>query len=125
MKGKNLISAALLTLLCILLNLLGKWAGVNWGLPMWLDCFGTAISAYVLGPFSGAAAGLASNAISGMFNHVSQIYCLTNVAIGLIVGFAARKKRFDTLFSTMGVCTAAALAAAVVSTVLNLFFTGG
>ena len=118
-QGKNLIFAALLTVACILLDLAGKWAAGRLGLPLWLDCFGTVIAACVLGPVSGAAVGLAANVISGVFNHVSQIYGITNIAIGLIVGFAARRKRFDTLFTTMGVCTLTALAAAVISTALN------
>lgn len=124
-QGKNLISAALLTAACILLNLAGKWASAQGTLPLWLDCFGTAIAACVLGPIGGAAVGLAANVISGIYNHVSQIYGLTSIAVGLIVGFAARRKRFDTLFTTMGVCTVTALAAAVISTALNAYFRGG
>ena len=106
MKGiKSAVNAFLLTVVSILLNLAGKWIALHWQLPLWMDCCGTVIAAYILGPVGGAAAGLAANVIYGVFNGTSQIYGLTSVAVGLIVGFAARKKKLETLFSTMAVCS--------------------
>ena len=125
MKGKKLVFAGVLTALCILLDLAGRWAALHWQLPLWLDCFGTVIAAFVLGPVSGAAAGLAANVISGIFGQSNQLYGVTSIALGLIVGFAARRKKFETLFDTMAICSLAAVVSVALSTPLNFILRDG
>ena len=125
MKGKKYVIAAVLTALCILLDMIGRQLGLLWRLPLWLDCFGTVIAAFVLGPVSGAVVGLAANVIAGIFGMSHQLYGITGVAVGLIVGFAARKKRFETLFNTMAVCTLVAVVSVAISTPLNFILRDG
>ncbi|MBR4599845.1 MAG: hypothetical protein IKO39_07340, partial [Treponema sp.] len=70
-------------------------------LPLWLDSFGTVISAYLFGPFCGSLVGITMNIVYSDFSHLTVFYSLASVIIAVIVGIVARKKWFDSLFGTM------------------------
>lgn len=125
MKKWKLYQFCIFIALCILLNYGGRKLSALLELPVWLDSFGTVFCAYVAGPVCGSIVGLAGNLISGMENRLSVIYGLTSVAMGVIVGIAAKRKMLETLFGTMSVAAVAAVAAIVVSTPLNILFSGG
>ncbi|MBQ6961266.1 MAG: HD domain-containing protein [Clostridia bacterium] len=127
MKFKNprLSLFALFIAFCIMLNFFFRLFAYRFQLPMWLDCFGTALCAYTTGPVCGAIVGMAGNLLFGMKNHVSYIYGLTGATVGVIVGVAARKRKMDTLFGTMSVVSMATLLSVAIATVLNVLFYGG
>ncbi|MBQ8110780.1 MAG: HD domain-containing protein [Clostridia bacterium] len=126
MKRWKLWQIVLFVALCILLNYGGRRLASHFDLPLWLDSFGTVLCAYAGGPLCGAIVGASSNLIYGMVNHISYIYALTSVALGLIAGFSARRGRMKTIFGTMSVAAQATVAAVVISVPLNvLFFEGG
>ncbi|RKD23704.1 ECF transporter S component [Caminicella sporogenes] len=63
---------------------------------LFLDTIGTIFVAAVLGPFAGALTGGLTNIIQGMITNPKNIpFAIVNVAIGLIVGFIAKKYKFD------------------------------
>ena len=65
------------------------------GIPLYLDTLGTVLSAAILGPLPGVIVGALSNIITGLIYSVSDIpFCLVNMAVGLIVGLAAKKFKF-------------------------------
>ncbi len=111
--------------LCILLSYVGRRIAEFFDLPLWLDSFGTVLCAYAGGPVCGAIVGVASCLVCGMANSVSYIYALTGLALGVIVGFGARKRRMDTVFGTMMLAAMSTVAAVVISTPLNLIFYQG
>ena len=113
------------TVLCIFLNLGGKMVANRFSLMLWLDSFGTVLSAYLGGPVCGCIVGVTGNLISGMMNHTSYIYALTSIIIGIIVGLAAKKDYFSTLLGTMTVSAVTALGALVVSVPLDILFYEG
>ena len=127
MKFKNIRLSlfALFIAFCIMLNFFFRLFAYHFQLPLWLDCFGTALCVYTAGPVCGAIVGIAGNLLFGMKNHVSYIYGLTGATVGLIVGFAAKKRKMDTLFGTMSVVSTATLLSAAIATVLNVLFYGG
>ena len=124
-KKWKLYQFSIFVLVCILLNYGGKMLAACLQLPLWLDSFGTVLCAYLAGPVCGAIVGLTSNLMSGMLNHVSSIYALTSIALGIIVGVAAKKKAMDTMFGIMAVSSLSALTAIVVSVPLNIIFYNG
>jgi len=64
-------------------------------LPLYLDTIGTIFIAVYFGPWYGATVGALTNIITGMiFNPKDIPFLLVNVAVGLIVGFIARKYKF-------------------------------
>ena len=111
--------------ICILLNYAGKEFAGACDLPLWLDSFGTILTAYVLGPFCGAVVGLAGNLIYGLQTPFSFVYGITSICIGIIVGITAKKKMFDTLFGAMTVSVIVTLASIIISTPLNWFIHDG
>ena len=127
MKFKNIKVSlfALYIAFCIMLNFFFRLFAYHFQLPLWLDCFGTALCAYTAGPVCGGIVGMAGNLLFGMKNHVSYIYGLTGATVGAIVGFAAKKRKMDTLFGTMSVVSQATLLSVAIATVLNVLFYGG
>lgn len=125
MKKWKAYQISLFVCCCILLNYGGRQLADYYALPLWLDAFGTVLSAYVGGPFCGSVVGLTGNLIYGMTNHISYIYSLTSIALGLIVGISARKKALRSMFGTMTVSALAAFAAVAVSVPLNVLFNNG
>lgn len=107
------------------LNIIGKGLADSTSAPLWLDAFGTVMSAYLLGPYAGALTGLAGNLIYGVYAHNALVYGITSVVIGVIVGFAARKGRFETFFGIMCTSTVVALFSVFISTPLNIFLYEG
>ena len=125
MKSWKTYQIGLFVALCILLNYMGRVLAESYDLPLWLDSFGTVMCAYIGGPVCGAIVGLTGNLVYGFMYHDSYVYALTSVALGLIVGFAARKDRLSTIFGTMTVSASAAIVSVVISVPLNIIFHGG
>jgi energy-coupling factor transport system substrate-specific component len=64
-------------------------------LPFYLDTLGTVVTAVLLGPLPGAIVGALTNIITGFIYSIRDIpFLLVNVAVALIVGFAAKKFKF-------------------------------
>ena len=126
MNKRKTVGFALFLFFCILLNYGGGLVAERFTLPLWLDSFGTVLAGALAGPFCGGAVGLTGCLVQSVsYDPVSAVYGLTGMALGVIVGFGARKKRLETLFGTMTVSTAAALVSVAVSVPLNLLFRGG
>ena len=107
-------------LLCLFLN----WGGdqivsrLNW--PIWLDSVGTILAAYLLGPWSAAVIGATSNLLAHVMYGTPWYYALIGILIGLIAGFAARRKMLDTLLGTLTTGAILAGAVAVAAYPINL-----
>lgn len=102
--GTNDVAAApptahvlLLLLGCVVLNLLGRVFVDFFHFPFFLDMVGTALAAIALGPWRGAAVGLATNVIGAAFSGwISLPFALVNVAGALIWGYGIRRWRMGT-----------------------------
>ena len=81
--------------LSVCLNLGGKFFSTWLQLPLWLDSFGTVLCAYVAGPVCGAIVGVTGNLSYCLINRLSAAYSITSIALGIIVGIAAKYKWFD------------------------------
>lgn len=63
---------------------------------LFLDTIGTIFVAVVLGPFAGALTGGLTNIIQGMITNPKNIpFAIVNIGIGLIVGFIAKRFKFN------------------------------
>ena len=93
LSTKSMIFASL----CIVVNLVLGTITQMLHIPLlFLDTIGTILSAVVLGPFAGALTGCLTNVIQGFITNPKDIpFALVNIAIGLIVGFIAKKRNFD------------------------------
>ena len=77
---------------CVAVNLLGRVLVDGLQLPLYLDMVGTAVAAVLLGPWRGAAVGVATNLLgvvtSGL---ISLPFALVNVVGALIWGYGFRR----------------------------------
>ncbi|SNT22152.1 energy-coupling factor transport system substrate-specific component [Anaerovirgula multivorans] len=63
---------------------------------LFLDTIGTIFVAVILGPFAGALTGGLTNVIQGMITNPKNIpFAIVNIVIGLMVGFIAKRFKFD------------------------------
>ena len=115
----------LFTIFCILLNIYGQKLASHFQLFLWLDSYGTVLSAYLGGPLCGSIIGLTSNLIVGMSNHQSWLFAPVSVAIGCIVGICSRKKMLETLQETLTIALLITLASVVVAVPINFLISGG
>lgn len=126
MKKFKIYKILLIVLISLIVNVAGRFFAVSHNLPVWMDAFGTAFAAYVLGPVSGAAVGLSSNVIFNILsNHNFFLYGIVNAIIGIIVGIAGRKGCFESMFDTMTVSALVTVVALVLSTPLNFLYHNG
>ncbi|MCR5684384.1 MAG: HD domain-containing protein [Lachnospiraceae bacterium] len=123
-KWKNW-QIALFVALCVCINVGGKQLAVWLELPLWADSFGTVLCAYIAGPICGAIVGMTANLSYSVVNSLSVAYSLTSIALGIIIGIAAKKKWFDRFYGFMMATTLAMFTALVVSVPLDLIFDNG
>ncbi|MCR5203509.1 MAG: hypothetical protein K6E47_00455 [Lachnospiraceae bacterium] len=94
-------------------------------LPLWADSFGTVLCAYVAGPICGAMVGLTGNVAYSVVSSVSAAYTITSIALGIIVGIAAKKNWFERLYGFMKVASLTMITALVVSVPVNIILSAG
>ncbi len=125
MKKWKTYQIVLLAVFCIALNLVGRLLAQYLQLPLWLDAQGTVLYACMGGPICGAMIGLTSNILYGHIRELSYIYALTNMAIGIIVGLAAKKKWMDRFYGAMQTAALVTAVATAVSLPINWLFNEG
>ncbi|MBO7402207.1 MAG: HD domain-containing protein [Lachnospiraceae bacterium] len=125
MKKWKIWQIVLFTVLCVCLIIGGRFLSVWLELPFWSDCFGTALSAYVGGPFCGAVVGLTGNLAYSVVNNFSAAYSLTSIALGIIVGIATHRKWFNEFYGFMKAASLAVFTALIVSVPLNFILNKG
>mgnify|MGYP001599324596 CR=1 FL=1 len=82
--------------LCITSNIVLGIVTSSLKLPLYLDTIGTILIAVYFGQWYGAAVGALTNIITGMIFSPKDIpFLIVNVAVGLIVGFIAKKFKFN------------------------------
>ncbi len=125
MKNAKTWKVILFIAMCVCLNIGGKLLAVWLDLPLWADSLGTVLCAYVLGPFCGSVVGLTGNLSYFMVNKLSAVYSITNIALGIIVGFAAKKHWFERFYGFMKAASLAMLVSLIVSVPVNIIFNSG
>ncbi|MBO4336728.1 MAG: HD domain protein, partial [Lachnospiraceae bacterium] len=125
MKNWKTPVTVLFVAVCVLINCFGKAVADRFGLPLWLDSFGTVLSAYIMGPVCGAIVGFSANTIYSFFVPSSFIYGLTSIVIGISTGIAARRGWFENLFRVTSASVFVTFASVIVSVPLNYIFYSG
>ncbi len=122
MKYRKGYLIALITVLAITINILGRVVASTFNLPVWFDSFGTIFIAYIYGPVCGGIVGLVNNIIYGIFVDQQSIYCLVGIILGVVSGIAAKKGAFESSFRVMTLGGSLALLCTLLSVPINVFF---
>ena len=111
---------------CIFLNYAGKLIGQRMELPLWLDSYGTVLTAYLYGPVCGAIVGMAVNIVYGiMYSYTHMIYGIVSMSIGIVVGILAKKGWFENLFGTLSIGFILTVNSVLISVPCNYIFFDG
>jgi energy-coupling factor transport system substrate-specific component len=98
MNSKKITTLALTYCsLCIVINVVFGTVVSRLQIPLiFLDTIGTIFAAAMLGPWYGATVGLLTNVITGIITNPKDIpFAIVSIAIGLIVGYIAKKWKFN------------------------------
>lgn len=122
-KGKKIIFAVV----CILINIVGKYIGTIIISPFWLDSIGTGLAAYFLGPIWGAGIGLLVDLSYAAItqNPVVGLYGLTAIAIGYTVGICTKRGYIGKMRMMLPVSALIAIVSTIVSLPINCIFFNG
>lgn len=119
MKNKKAYVIVLYTILALAINLCGRAMADHLMLPIWCDAIGTCLIAYVAGPVCGAMIGFSTNIIYGIFVEQQSVYCIVGALLGFVIGCFAKKRVFETQFTTMTFGMGLAIFSTILSTILN------
>ncbi|MDO4918240.1 ECF transporter S component [Kocuria sp.] len=114
-------------LLCLALNVAGKYLNRGMRLPLHMDMAGTAVSAIALGPWYGAAVGMAGNAFGTLTDGPGALlFAPVNVVGALIWGYGVHRFCMGrTLVSYFRLCVLAAVGCTLTAVpVILLLFPG-
>ncbi len=123
-KTTRAIGFAMLILVFLGMDWLGKRIVSQFNWPIWLDSVGTVLCAFLYGPVCGAIVGATFNLISFIAYGYSWLYALVSMVIAVVVGIAARRKKLDTLLDTLTTSAILAGIVAVCAYPINLLTTG-
>lgn len=126
MNNKKSTYALVFAAVGIAINIiLGTLAGIV-NIPLlFLDTIGTIFTAVVFGPFYGALTGGLTNLIQGVLTSPKSIpFALVNIAVGLVVGFIAKKKEFN-ISTAIITGLILAVVAPLIGTPISIYVYGG
>ena len=117
---------ALLTIpIAVAVNFVGSQIHHALSLPLFLDTIGTFFVAMLCGPWVGALTGLIGNLVLGITNPSAIPFALTSISVGLVAGFLARARMFDTWWKIVISILATSLVSTIVSAPIAVLVFGG
>ncbi len=125
MKEKKLSKKIIITIICIVINVIGRFLAEQLSLPIWLDMEGTCIAGFFAGPVCCVITGVANNLIAGISDATALVYVVTSFAISISVNVCVKKGAFDGLTKALIASFWIGVLSVFVSTPLNLIFNDG
>ena len=118
---------AIMIPLGVAINYVGGQIATSLGLPIYLDSIGTVIVAAIMGPWVGALSGALFNVISSLINGniLASLFAICNIGSGLIVGFMARYRKYNTIPHVVIATVLVALWNAIVGSPIAMVVYGG
>ncbi|MBE6831477.1 MAG: ECF transporter S component [Ruminococcaceae bacterium] len=117
---------ALLTMpIAVAVNFVGSQIHHALSLPLFLDTIGTFFVSMLCGPWVGALTGLIGSLVNGITNPSGIPFALTSISVGLVAGFLARAKMFDTWWKIVISIALTSLVSTIVSAPIAVLVYGG
>lgn len=115
----------LIMVICIALNIGGKFLAESLVLPLWLDTIGTFAAAYFFGIGGAVIAGVCNNLIYGIFGIEALPYMLASAAMGVFLAICMKHRNFESFTKAMLVGFWTGVISIVVSVPVNMIFAEG
>ena len=100
-------------------NLLGRIVANSLMLPVWLDSFGTFLTAYVLGSWCGALVGIAGSILYEFINPGAYIYSIVYVITALIVSYYSKHGWLSSYLKTVTLSFFVSAVSTVTACIIN------
>jgi energy-coupling factor transport system substrate-specific component len=125
--GTTITSVALALIpVGIAINYVGKSLAQAVSFPLFVDSIGTILAAALAGPWVGAITGLFTNLIYGVtIRPTAAPYGIVNAAFGLVVGYAAYRGWFKSVWHAAGVGVVLAFVGTILSAPITVYLFGG
>lgn len=124
MKKTNIRSITILAL-CAVINIVGAFIAVSLKLPIYLDCIGTFLGAFLFGPIYGVMVGVITVLVNGLtFDPISFYYIPVQVILGFLAGFLYEKHMFKKYKSIISIIIISSLGS-IVAAIITYFVFGG
>jgi len=123
-RRRRLLEALLLGAAGILLNILGARLVLALGLPIYLDCLGTFLTAAIGGYLPGMLVGYLTNLILGVNDPITIYYGLISVLIAAFVSIAYRRGWLRRVIGVVGTIVILALIGGGLGSVLTWALSG-
>lgn len=114
-----------IVILCILINIVGKYAAELFQLPLWLDVVGTGVAAYFTGPVGAVVTGIMNHIFFVFMDLTTLPYMLISITVGLLIVFCARKGYMESFTKVMISGFLVGLFSVFLSFVINILVHGG
>lgn len=124
-KKHNILKKTGITILCILVNMAGRFMAQKLNLPVWLDMTGTCLAIYFAGLASGIITGIVNNIFAAFLTPMSVFYAPVSAAIALLTAYCIKKGCFKRLSITLISGFWIGIISAVVSTPINMIIHKG
>lgn len=124
-ETKKALRKSILVLLCIIINLIGRYIAERFQLPVWLDTIGTCIAVYYTNLFGGMITAVSINLIWGILDSISGIYMLVGIAIVFLMRACVKKGYWESFVPAMISGLGIGLLASIISTPIDLVFYHG
>ncbi len=122
---KQQLKKALIVVLCIFLNFIGRMLAEYFNLPIWLDMIGTFTASYYTGLWGGIIAGAANNVIAAFSDITALVYLITSVVAAVIIHMLIKKKYLNHPFKAVVACFWLGIVCTLISTPINIIFYDG
>lgn len=112
-------------ILCILINVVGKYAAELFQLPLWLDVVGTGVAAYYTGPVGAVITGVMNHIFFVIVDLTTLPYMLISIIVGFLMVLCARKGYMESFTKVMISGFLVGLFSVLISFVINILVHGG
>lgn len=124
-EKKSILRQCGIVLLCIVINIVGRYIAYSLQLPLWLDTLGTFLASYYTNVFGGIIAAIPVNIIFGLDNELSMLYVLVGVVLTLCMQVCVKRKHWESFIPAMMSSFALGLVASLVSTPIDILINKG
>jgi len=122
---KKYMGKIYIIVICIMINLVGRFFATHFQMPFWLDMVGTCVATYFTGLWGGILAGIFNNMLAVFGEMPSLLYTITGVGAAVLLHIFIKKGYLNNAYRAAIASFWLGIFCVCVSTPINLIFYNG